>query len=134
MEEALHRSVTVIIAGAAHGGRRADRRQMVDIGTSPVLRSKIRVADQAGRWSLPLGCHHQRCERQLGVHVVARRLAEDLAGCQIGHCGQIQPVLAGSDLGDIGQPNPVGRSCHKALSQQARRDRQIVAAVGGAGP
>lgn len=66
------------------------------------------------RWA----ANHQRRARELGAHGPA----DDLAGCQVERCGQIQPSLASGDARDIGQPDPV------------RRDRQIVVAVGRAGP
>lgn len=99
-----------------------------------VLRSAIRMADEAGRWSLPLGCHHQRGERQLGSHMVAHRPTDDLAGRQVEDGREIQPALPGGDVGDVREPDPVRRRCREALRQQVRGDRQVVAAVGGARP
>lgn len=44
--------------------------------------------------------------------------------------GQVQPAFTGRDVSDVGEPYLVRCICHEALRQQARRNRQVVAAFG----
>jgi len=115
VEEALHRCIVVTITRSAHRGRGADYRQVIDIGADRVLRPAIRVANETGRWSLPLRGHHQRGERQLGAHMVTHGPADDLSGRQVEHSSQIQPVFAGGDMRDVGEPDPVRRRRRKPI-------------------
>jgi hypothetical protein len=72
------------------------------------LAAAIRVADEPGGRPLPLGGHHQCRYAQLGAHVIAHRPTDDLARGQIENGGQVQPALAGRQVGDVGQPDRVG--------------------------
>lgn len=45
---------------------------------------------------------------------------------------QIQPTLRCRDVGDVGEPAPIRGFRREAARDQARRDRQVVTAVGGA--
>lgn len=58
VEEAVHWGVIVAISVAAHRWRRADLVEMVNMDTGCVLRTTVGVADETGRWSLPLGRPH----------------------------------------------------------------------------
>lgn len=91
---------------------------MIGIGTGGILRPAIRVADEAGRWTLLLSGHHHGSEWQFGSHMVTHPLrslsndathrrtlgllrpSDDLAGCQVEHRSQIQPAFAGCDAGN----------------------------------
>jgi len=48
--------------------------------------------------------------------------------------GQVEPALAGRDIGYIGQPDLIGSVGHKILVQQVCRHRQGMLAVGRAHP
>ena len=75
------------------------------------------MTDKAFGGSLPLRGHHQRGERQLGAHMVAHRPADDLAGRQVEHGGEVKPSLAGRDISDVGQPDAVGRGRDELCSR-----------------
>lgn len=134
VEEALHWGVIVAASCPAHGrpGPHAD--ELLPVNLSRVLAAAIRVADEPGSRSPPLGGHHQRSHTQFGAHMIAHRPADDLARGQIEDGGQVQPALAGRQVGDVGQPDCVWPRGREVLLQEIGRDREIVAAVGRAGP
>jgi hypothetical protein len=45
--------------------------------------------------------HVQRVDHEAGAHVLGQLPADDHAGGQIDHGGQIQPSLAGLEVGDV---------------------------------
>lgn len=57
----------------AHRCHGADRGKLVDVGARRILRSAIRVVDEARCWPLSLRCHQQGREPQLGSHVAPHR-------------------------------------------------------------
>lgn len=65
--------------------------------------------------------------------MVAHGPTDDLAGGEIEHSGQVEPALAGGQVGDVRQPDCVGQGGREELLQEVGGDRQIVTAVGGAG-
>src|SRR3984893_6737098 len=60
--------------------------------------------------------------------------ADDFAGEEIEHDGQIEPPFLGWHLGDVGEPNLIGPLGGEFLVEPVGGDRQIVMAVGGAYP
>src|SRR5918995_1489144 len=96
------------------------------------LATAIRMVDQAGRWSSNNKSSAQCRERQLLVQPVTDRPADDAPGEQINDDGQIQPALAGPDVGEIGAPLLVGPLGREVLVEEVGRDREGVQAVGGA--
>lgn len=76
------------------------------------------MMNKTGCRALPLCSHYQCCQRQLGSHMIAQGPTDDLARRQIKDRLQRQPALAGSDVGDIGQPDPVRRGRREALTEQ----------------
>lgn len=134
MEEALHRGIIVTTAGSAHGGRRLHVSELLAIGLGCVLAAAIRVADETSPRSLPLGGHHQSRRRQFGPHVLAYGPADDLASGEIEDGGQVEPALAGGQIGDIGEPDRVGHRSRELLFEEVGRNRQVVAAISRARP
>jgi hypothetical protein len=57
---------------------------------SGVLAAAIGMVSQAGRRLLPLDGHGQGCDSQFRPHVVTHRPADDFAGEEIEHHGQIE--------------------------------------------
>ena len=98
------------------------------------LAAAVGMADEALGRSLPLRGHHRGGQRRRGAHVVAHGPTGDLAGCQVEDGSKAQPAFAGRDAGDVGQPDAARRRRDERLPQQVRRDRQAMAAVGGAWP
>ena len=134
VEEALHRGVVATAVRSAHGGCRPRVGELVSAGFCRVLAAAIRVTDEAGPRSLPLGGHHQGGRCQLGPHMIAHGPTNALAGGGIEYGGQVEPALAGGQVGDVRQPDRVGQGSREELLQEVRCDRQIVTAVGRAGP
>ena len=66
------------------------------------------------------GGHPQRGHRELGVVPVAHREAEQPAGEQVLHRGQIQLALAGRDLGQIPAPLEIGFGRGEVPADQVR--------------
>src|SRR6202045_4572034 len=70
-----------------------------------VLAAAIGMVSEAGRRLLPLDGHGQGCDGQFCPHVVTHRPADDFAGEEIEHDGQIEPPFLGWHVGDVGEPN-----------------------------
>ena len=66
--------------------------------------------------------------------MVTHRPADDFAGEEIEHDGQIEPPFLGWHVGDVGEPNLIGPLGGEFLVEPVGGDRQIVMAVGGAYP
>src|SRR5215212_6366182 len=64
--------------------------------------------------------------------MIAHCVADDLATVQVHDSSQVEPPLIGSNVGDIGEPNPVRRSRSEVAIDQVRCDRQLMTAVGRA--
>ena len=73
-----------------------------------VLAAAIRMVSEAGRRLLPLDGHGQGRDGQFRPHVVTHRPADDFAGEEIEHDGQIEPPFLGWHVGDVGEPNLIG--------------------------
>jgi hypothetical protein len=54
------------------------------------VKPRLGMVDQARRRLLPLDGHGQGCDGQFGLHVVMHRPANDFAGEEIEHDGQIE--------------------------------------------
>jgi hypothetical protein len=89
-----------------------------------------RMVDQAGSGALPLDCHGERGDGEFGTHVLAHGPTHHLAGRQVEDHGQVEPALAGRNVGDIDQPDFIGLIGDKILLEQVCRQRQIMLAVG----
>jgi hypothetical protein len=90
------------------------------------------MMDQARSRASPLDGHSERGDGELGAHVVAHGPTDHLAGEEIEDHGQVEPPLAGRDVGNVGQPDLIGPVGHKILIQQVWRHRQGMLAVGRA--
>jgi hypothetical protein len=73
-------------------------------------------------------------QRQLGPNVVLHGPADDLARRKTEDRRKVKPAVAGREVGDSGQPDPVWRGRDEPLREQVRGDREEVAAVGRARP
>jgi hypothetical protein len=66
------------------------------------------VPDQPGRRLALRERHLERVGDQLGAHVIGHAPADDPAR-DVLHRDQVEPALPGSEVGDVGDPEPVGR-------------------------
>src|SRR5947209_7216501 len=60
------------------------------------------------------------------------RPAHDTTAVQIHDGRQVQPSLAGPDIGDVGEPNLIAHGSREVPAEQVRRDWEAMPAVGGA--
>jgi hypothetical protein len=67
------------------------------------------MADQPGCRSAVRERHLQRVGDELGAHVVGHAPADDPAAVEVLDGDQVQPALPRSEVGDVGDPDPVGR-------------------------
>src|SRR5215470_19939747 len=88
------------------------------------------MMDQAGSRALSLDCHGERGDGQFGTHVLAHRPTHHLAGEQVEDHGQVEPALAGRDIGNIGQPDFIGPVGDKILLEQVFCHGEGMLAVG----
>ena len=63
------------------------------------LAAAVGMMDEAHSWAPPLDRHGERGDGELGAHVVAHGPTDHLAGEQIEDHGQVEPALAGCDVG-----------------------------------
>src|SRR5271170_636891 len=66
--------------------------------------------------------------------MICHRPADDLAAVEVHDRGQIEPALIGLDVGDVSEPDAVGRGGGEVPLQQVRCNRELVATVGGPHP
>jgi hypothetical protein len=61
----------------------------------------VAVKDHS-RWCVTAGDGHRECVGdQAGAHVLGKLPADHHPGSQVDHAGQIQPALAGAQIGDV---------------------------------
>jgi hypothetical protein len=132
MEEALHRRIVEAIGLAAHRGGHDGGGESGAIGVRGILHAAVGMVDQSCGRPLSVNRHRECGRRQFGAQVIAHGPADDLAAVEIHDGGEIQPALVGWNVGDVGEPDAVGRRGREVAIDQVRRDRQCVAAVGRA--
>ncbi len=86
--------------------------------------------DAALQWSKIV----EGVERDLGVQGLTHGPADDLAGVNIEDGDEVEPALAGRDVGQVGEPDLVGSRRLEVAGQPAGRDGIAVTAVGRPGP
>lgn len=73
----------------------------------------------------------ERAQAELLSHALVHRVADDLAGTHVLELGQIEPALVGADIGEIGEPDLVGRAGGEVLLQEVVGHEQRVLGVRG---
>ena len=131
-EAAFHRCVVPTISLPAHGLDHPGCVVNLAVTGSGVLAAAIGMVSEAGRRLLPLDGHGQGRDGQFRPHVVTHRPADDFAGEEIEHDGQIEPPFPGWHVGDVGEPNLIGPLGGEFLVEPVGGDRQVVMAVRGA--
>ena len=129
-EELLCHRVVIAVAGPAH----ADQEAMLKVATPdsrrPCTTALVAVVDQAGPGLASSDGHLERAQRQRQIVTRTHRPADDIAGVQVQHDGQIQRALGGGEEGGIRHPDGIGPRYSKALLQAVRRRwRQLVVVV-----
>ena len=90
-EAAFHRCIVPTISLPAHGLDHPGCVVNLAVTGRGVLAAAIGMVSEAGRRLLPLDGHGQGCDGQFCPHVVTHRPADDFAGEEIEHDGQIEP-------------------------------------------
>src|SRR5205807_297529 len=130
VEETLHWRIVLAVALAAHRLDDSGGVQDVAVVAGGVLAAAVGMMDQACSRALPLDCHGERGDGEFGTHVIAHGPTNHLAAEQVEDYGQVEPALAGRNVGDIGQPDLIGLVGDKVLIQQVCRHREGMLAVG----
>ena len=121
-EEALHRRVVPDVAGSAHrAGDAVVGHQPLEL-LAGVLAALIRVVQQGIRLAASPDRHDQRVGDELRRHAGAHRPADHPAREQIDDGGHIEPALRGPDVGEVGNPLPVGSRCFEAAVEHIGSD------------
>ena len=110
VKEALHRSIVIAVALAAHRCPETDGSHQLAVIRRGILNAATGMVDQAGTWPLRRDRHPQGRQGQVGAQMVRHRPADNPAAVQIHDGGQIEPALIGLDVGDIGEPDLVRSS------------------------
>ena len=105
-EDALDRRVVPAVWLAAHRWGDDGGLQDLVIIAGSILTAAIRVMDQARPRTAPLDGHGQCGHSGFGAHMLAHRPADDFPGESVEDHRQVEPALAGRDIGDIRQPDP----------------------------
>src|ERR1700739_3251982 len=134
MKEALHRSIVIAVALAAHRRPEAGGLHQLAVIRRGILNAPIGMMDQADAWPLCRDRHLQGRQWQAGAQMIRHRPADNPAAVQIHDGGQIEPAPIGLDVGDIGEPDLVRSGGAEAAVEQIRCGRQVVTAVGGPHP
>ncbi len=99
--------------------------------TAGILYTATGMVDQPRRRPAVADRHLQRILAQGALQTLGHRPADDLHRGQILDGGEVEPAFVGWDVGDVSEPDRIGRGGFEVAVEQIGRDRMGVAAVGG---
>src|SRR5215472_8558267 len=108
-EKRFRKSVVPALAGPAVGQRDLAVTGQGGEGGGGVLATPVRMENHARSGVAGGDRVGQRVGDQLGAQVIGDRVADDAAGGDVDHGGQVQPPLPGADVGDVPAPAGVDR-------------------------
>src|SRR5262249_8759077 len=108
-EERFGQGVVPALAGAAVGQHGVGLAGGGGGGGGGVLAGPVGVKDHARARVAGRDRVGQRIGDQLGAQVISDGVADDPAGGDVDHGGQVQPPLPGADVGDVPAPARVDR-------------------------
>ena len=108
-EEALCDGVVEAVSLAAHRLGDPGGACFLAEGERHELASLIGVPDESGVGAAAGEGHLERVGNELGAHVIGHRPADDAAAVQVLHGDEIEPALPGTKVGDVRDPDLVGR-------------------------
>src|SRR5829696_1606772 len=131
-EERFGGGVVPANAGAADAG--VDSVGAAEVGefAGRILAAAVGVEDGAGGSVAVRDGHLQGVGDQAGAEVVGELPADDHAGAQVDHGGQVQPSLAGLEVGDVHRPVAVPARRCEVPSDQVGAGDWLRAGHGGA--
>jgi hypothetical protein len=103
------------------------------IRTRGVLHPTVAMMNEPAGRTVALESHDQGINAQPRLEVIRHGPAHDLARGQVLESGQVENLLVGGDVRDVGQPHGIGALGHKGPTQPVRCNRQVMAAVRGLG-
>ena len=120
LHEALRLGVVVGIAAAAHRADQAMGGQQLAIDLRGILRPAIGMMNAAGGRRCDSDRRLQGGDRQAGVDRSADRVADDLTRPGIEDGGDIDEAARDGDVGDVRDPELVGRSGTRSLARSGK--------------
>lgn len=124
--EALHGRVVIAVSPARHGRLHAELPHQFLIVIGAVLSATVAVVNQPRRGTfVAYGLPPRRCRQHLR-HALVHRVAHRLAGKQVLDAGQVKPVLAAGQIGDVGHSGFVRPGWCKGLTEHAVGHRQVM--------
>jgi len=136
VDEALGHCVVVGVADAADRGEHAVVVQFLGVVGGGVLGAAIGVGDQleVGAGPTLAERHPQRIEDEVGAHVGCQLPADDSAAEGVDHEGKERSALPGAQLGEVPDPEPVGRrSAEVALDEVGATVSERIGGCGAPG-
>jgi len=121
-EEVFGDGVVAGVAFAGHALADSIALQGLTVGGGGVLDAAVGVEDESRRRFLPAHRHGERREGQLGVDAVPESVADHLFVTKVLDDGEVEPALAGGDVGDVTGPGLVGQRESEIAAQQVWRD------------
>src|SRR6185312_713634 len=129
LKEALGHGVVVAVPATAHAAHQVVLAQEILPVMATELAALIRMQQDLLWWlAAPYG-HHQRVQYQRPIDPRSHRPADDLAGKQVEHDRQVEPVLMGAKIGDVGHPGAIGLAHVELPLQMIRRHHRRPPAV-----
>src|SRR5664280_910860 len=130
-KERFRHSIVVTRTRAAHRPTNVIRRAELREDPGRVLRAAVGMEDDAtGRLTSPQR-HRQRLGDQAGPHVRVQRPADQRAGVQVDHGGQVRPSVPRLDVRDVTAPPGVRFGRGEVPADQVRRRSRVVTGDGG---
>src|SRR5713226_499305 len=133
-EEALHAGVVPTVALATHRTFDAVLPQDLLVARSGVLAAPVRVMQESGAGLAAPQRHRECLLGEIDREPLPHRPADDLAGKEVEHHGEIEPALVRPDVGDVAGPYPVWLLDPKLPVQGVGRHRELVARFGRGTP
>ena len=103
-EEIFGNGVIIGIASSGHALADTIGRQTVTKGLGGILHAAVTVEDEIPSGLAAAVSHVQSGQRQLCVNPIRKCVADNLSGAKVFHDCQVQPALAGRDIGDVAHP------------------------------
>ncbi len=132
--ETLVGGVIVAVCFAAHAGCDAVLLQLLGKGVAGVLRSAVRMVNEARARPATGQSFINGPLNEPGLQAGGSCPANDLAAVQIHVTGQVEPALGCREVGDIAGPYLVWPAGRRNLAHPVGGNRQMVIAVSGSRP
>ncbi len=120
-QKTLHGSIVETLSFSAHGLPDPCSSQDFAVFLTCILTAAIRMIDEPGTGTSPSQSHPEGRAAQIRLHVLVHGPADNFPACHILDGHHMQPAFIRGTIGDVSQPDRVGRVAVKLLLQQVRR-------------